>query len=200
MLLHSILSLLIVLLLLNTGTASNPKQPSDANVFSEKMFLTCQKSALELELNLVQTNPKSYYLVIDLVVKKIYLKSGARILRTCSIEDHKMLHFKKTKLLQMIKRIDPITPEPANLGLRLRGRALPLNFIGRLIEGPRKLSRLYFSSSVVIQSIDLPILKDISYLKIDGGDIKALGSALNPGSSAILIPTLENQLKGRGGS
>ncbi|MDP6778865.1 MAG: hypothetical protein QGI83_19080 [Candidatus Latescibacteria bacterium] len=152
--------------------------------------LTQQKAALEMELALARAKLEVYYAVIDLPAREIHLKCRARLLRTCPIKGygHPSGADREARLLQLTDLIDPFTPEPGNLGLRLRGRRLPLDFYGRLIEGPRRASRLYFSPTLLVQSSHLPAPVSMHHILLDGNDIKALGSALGPGSPAIWIP------------
>ncbi len=189
---------MLLSLLVGQPAGEGPEQPSEpAELSVRRTSLRRQKAALELELHLVQTDPEAYYLVLDLPAREVHLKSGAHLLRTCPVEDYGLAPTTKIGLLRMVNRIDPLTPEPGNKGLRLRGRALPLDFVGRLIEGPRKISRLYFSPPMLLQPADLSAPSDVHYLKLDGGDIKALGSALSPGSAAILVPPIETPFDGR---
>ena len=152
--------------------------------------LLARKAALELELDLVRADGEAYYLIVDAIAGEVRLKSGARLLRTCPIAKGRVMRElgRQCRLLTMANRIDPFTPEPGNDGLRLRGRRMPLDFIGRLIEGPREASSLYFVPSLLLQPADLPPPDEISYLQLSGHDIKALGSALSPGSRAVLVP------------
>ena len=195
---HTLLPILLLSLLVGRPAGEKLEQPSEpADLSVRRTSLKRQKAALELELHLVQTDPVAYYLVVDLPAREVHLKSGAHLLRTCPVEDYRLAPGAKTGLLRMVNRIDPFTPEPGSDGLRLRGRALPLDFVGRLIEGPRRISRLYFSPSMLLQPADLPAPRNVGYLKLDGGDIKALGSALPPGSAAILIPPTQTPFDGR---
>lgn len=158
-----------------------------------KRALWHKKTALEAEFRLTQADLKTYYLVIDLPAKKVDLKAGARLLRTCPIQSYGFVPraYRETLLLKLVNRIDPFTPEPGNHGLRHRGRRFPQDFIGRLIEGPRETSRLYFSPSLLVQPVGLPPTRHMNHLNLNGDDIKALGTALRAGSAAILIPPSE---------
>ncbi len=178
---HILFSILVLL-------APGLQAAEQADSSALKRALWHKKTALEAEYRLIQADPEAYYLVIDLPAGKVDLKAGARLLRTCPIQGYGLAPraYRETLLLKMVNRIDPFTPEPGNHGLRLRGRRLPQDFIGRLIEGPRETSRLYFSPSLLIQPVGLPA--DISHLNLNGNDVKALGTALRAGSAAILIP------------
>lgn len=160
---------------------------------SLEQALRHRKQALELELQFAQKDPNAYYLVIDLPSRKVYLKAGAHILRACAIKDYRFTGAlpRSSSQLRMIARLDPVSVEPGNPGLRLRGRRLPLDFSGRLIEGPRARSRLYFSPSLLIQPTEFPLPSNSGAIVLDSSHIKALGSALQPGSVAILVPCAE---------
>lgn len=168
------------------------------NPESRDRALGHRRDALEMELTLVRTTPDVYYLVIDMPAREVYLKCRARLLRTCPIEGH-ALPFEAHRepcLLRMADRIDPFTPEPGNEGLRLRGRNLPLDFLGRLVEGPRRASRLYFRPSLLIHPSHLPLPGSLNHIVLGGSDVKALGSALDRGSPAIWIPPARTQSGG----
>ncbi len=160
---------------------------------SLEQALRHRKQALELELEFARKNPSAYYLVIDLPSRKVYLKAGAHILRACAIKEYRLTGAlpRSSSRLRMIARLDPVSVEPGNSGLRLRGRRLPLDFSGRLIEGPRARSRLYFSPSLLIQPAEFPHPAKSGVIVLDSSHIKALGSALQPGGTAILVPVAE---------
>lgn len=160
---------------------------------SLEQALRHRKLALELELQFAQENPNVYYLVIDLPSRKVYLKAGAHVLRACAIKEYRFSGAlpRSSYRLRMIARLDPLSVEPGNPGLRLRGRRLPLDFSGRLIEGPRARSRLYFSPSLLIQPAEFPLPAKSGVIVLDSSHVKALGSALQPGSTAILVPCAE---------
>ena len=155
-----------------------------------------RKKALELEVRLARKNPNAYYLVIDLPSRKVFLKAGAHILRSCAIQKYRLTGAlsRSSSQLRMIARLDPVSAEPGNTGLRLRGRRLPLDFSGRLIEGPRGRSRLYFSRALLIQPHEFSVPARTGGIVLDSSDIKALDSALQPGSTAILIPIAETSV------
>ncbi len=160
---------------------------------SLEQALSNRKQALELEVRFAKKNPDAYYLVIDLPSRKVYLKAGAYILRSCAIQKYLLTGAlsRSSSQLQMIARLDPVSAEPGNSGLRLRGRRLPLDFSGRLIEGPRGRSRLYFSPALFIQPHEFPVPARTCGIVLDSSDVKALDSALYPGSTAILIPIVD---------
>ena len=159
---------------------------------SLEQALRNRKKALELELRYVSENPDAFYLVIDHPSRKVCLKAGAHVLRVCAIQKVRVsdaLSLSSSEL-RMIVRLHPYSVEPGNSGLRLRGRRLPIDFSGRLIEGPRSRSRLYFSPAMLIQQHELPLPAGIFGIALKSSDVKALDSALGPGSTAILIPTV----------
>lgn len=184
-----------ILVLLASSPGAAEQADAEPEPSAQKRALWRKKTALEIEYRLVRTDPEAYYLVIDLPAGEVVLKAGGRLLRTCPIRIWGLAPHtrRKTLLCHMANRIDPVTPEPGNHGLRLRGRRLPLDFIGRLIEGPREASRLYFSPSLLIQPVGSPTSPNLDHLELGRRDIKALGSALQPGNAAILIPPLETQ-------
>jgi hypothetical protein len=160
---------------------------------SLEQALLNRKQALELEICFAGKNPDAYYLVIDLPSRKVFLKTGAHILRSCAVRKYRLTRAlsRSSSQLQMIARLDPVSAEPGNTGVRLRDRRLPLDFSGRLIEGPRGRSRLYFSPALLIQPRGFSVPARTGGIVLDSSDIKALDSALYPGSTAILIPTAE---------
>ncbi len=177
-----------VALSMPSPAASAPDEPD-----SLEQVLLNRKHALELELCFARKNPNAYYLIIDLPIRKVYLKAGAHILRSCAVQKTRLTGAlgRSPSKLQLIARLAPVSTEPGNAGLRLRGRRLPLDFSGRLIEGPRGRSRLYFSPALLIQPHGFPVPARTGAIVLDSSDIKALDSALHPGSTAILIPTTE---------
>jgi hypothetical protein len=188
--------ILFPILVLLAGSLEAAEQAgAEPEPSAQKRALWRKKTALEIEYRLVRADREAYYLVIDLPAGEVVLKAGGRLLRTCPIQSWGPVPHtrRKTLLFHMANRIDPVTPEPGNHGLRLRGRRLPLDFIGRLIEGPREISRLYFSPSLLIQPVGSPTSPNLGHLELRGRDVKALGSALQPGNAAILIPPLEIQ-------
>ena len=148
------------------------------------------REALVRELDQVKTSPDDFYLIIDLPSKQIHLKAQGNVLRTCPVLDLSPIEERHTQNYAFVNRIDPISVEPGNANLRLRGRLFPFDFSGRLIEGPRHRSRLYFAPNLVIRAdgISTGITPHITLSPLD---IKALGSALRPGSIAIFIPHAE---------
>ena len=179
-------------ILISLSIPSVPASAASAPDSLEQTLLN-RKQALDLELRFVSKNPDAYYLVIDLPTRKVYLKAGAHILRVCAIQNYRLAEASNpsSSQLQMIARLDPHSVEPGNSGLRLRGRRLPIDFSGRLIEGPRGRSRLYFSPSLLIQPYEFPLPDRTFGIALVSSDIKALDSALRPGSTAILVPTFD---------
>ena len=170
-----------------SGTA----QPADQflDTLAYKQALLARKTALELEISLVQKHPDAYYLVLDIPAGQIELKSGANLLHTCPISGGSIQA--PVQYYRFTNRIDPQTPEPGNGGLRHRGRRLPLDFVGRLVEGPRRASCLYFTPPLILKARDVPSPAHIPHLELSGADVKALGAALQSGSRAILIPPIK---------
>ena len=91
-----------------------------------------------------------------------------------------------TQRLLFTQRVDPVSPEPGNGKHRLRGRLLPLDFRGRLVEGPRDRSSLYIPPLYLKSEPYLPTPAPIVVL--DAADIKALGSALRTNQVVIWLP------------
>lgn len=162
-----------------------------AHVFGQdKIVLQNRRDALMRELDHVKTSPDDFYLVIDLPSKQMHLKSQGNVLRTCPILNWSPIEERHTQNYSFVSRIDPISLEPGNANLRLRGRLLPLDFSARLIEGPRHRSRLYFAPNLVIRADGIST-GDMPHITLSPVDIKALGSALRPGNIAIFIPHVE---------
>jgi hypothetical protein len=183
---------LLPALLAGVSLAQNDSPPQPR---SPILALGQRKAALEMELGLVRGAPDLYYLVVDLPAGEVYLKCHAQLLKTCRIVDFSLPSgsHRVSSLLRLADRIDPFTPEPGNAGVRLRGRTMPLDFLGRLVEGPREASRLYFRPSLLIQPGHLPVPSSIGCVVLNGSDVKALGSALEPGSLAVWIPPSDGQ-------
>jgi len=152
-----------------------------------------RKAALELEIRQIQTDREAYYLIIDLSGKAVHLKSSANLLRTCPVQNYRLLPRMPDgpMLLHMVNRVHPVTPIPGERRRRLRGRRLPVDFVGRLVEGPREATRLYLTPSLVIQPTGLSSPSGCSHLELQPADVKALASALQPGNAAILIPPMD---------
>ena len=167
---------LSILLCLSTSSSSQQTRESR---------LDTRRQLLEQEILLAQSDPNRYYLVADLAEGRIDLKAGARLLNRWTI-----LAVQPTQAgvsrLTFEQHIEPVTHEPGPTRGRLGGRVLPLDFRGRLIEGPRAASRLYFSPTFLIQG-NFPFQSDVAGAVLSGGDIKSLASALTPGTPAILI-------------
>jgi hypothetical protein len=156
-------------------------------IHAETNPLQNKKEALQLELNLVQQAPATYYLIIDFTAKEVHLKADANLLRTCTILGSFGIKHTQTEELILNKLITPQTSEPSVISRR---RPLPLDFSGRLTTGPKHRSRLYFAPTFLVQSADLPTSNHIPGIRLSNPDIKALASALVPSSKAILIPQM----------
>lgn len=144
--------------------------------------------ALQHELDIVATDREKYYLIVDLFSGVIHLKAGGRTLLTTPIEGA------STSLDQPVARADFERSIPPHSALqafkssrRLADRRLPLDFVGRLIEGPRKSDRLYFPPSLLIESGLANALPEIMHVKVSGQDLKSISSAMKLGLPAILI-------------
>ncbi len=156
----------------------------------DKIVLQNYREALVRELDQVKTSPDDFYLIIDIPSKQIHLKAQGNVLRTCAILSLSPIEERHTYNYRFVNRIDPISVEPGNANLRLRGRLFPLDFSRRLIEGPRHRSRLYFAPNLVIRA-DGVSTGATPHITLSPVDIKALGSALRPGNIAIFIPHVE---------
>lgn len=181
-----------VAILIASSTLLTPSWAGSVPDSLEQALLN-REQALRLELLHVRENPDAYYLVIDFPSRSVYLKAGAHVLRVCAIQHYRLagaLSLSSSRL-RLIDRLDPHSIEPGNSGLRLRGRRLPIDFSGRLIEGPRDRSRLYFSPALLIQPHELPLPAGAFGIGLVSSDIKALDSALRPGSAAILVPPVD---------
>ena len=163
----------------------------ETHVFGQnRTILQNYREALVRELDQVKTSPDDFYLIIDLPSKQIHLKSQGNMLRMCPILNMSPIEERHTQNYNFINRIDPISVEPGNANLRFRGRLFPLDFSGRLIEGPRHHSRLYFAPNLVIRADGIST-GTTPHITLSPLDIKALGSALRPGNIAIFIPHAE---------
>lgn len=151
----------------------------------DEIALQNQRDALILELDRAKTG--DFYLIIDFAAKRVHLKANGNILRTCPILALSPTSAAQVQTYRFARRVDPVSVEPGNANLRLRGRRLPLDFFGRLIEGPRRRSRLYFAPGLVIRASEMPT-DATPHIALSPADVKALGSALRPGNAAILIP------------
>ena len=164
---------------------------AEPHVFGQdKIVLQNYREALVRELDHVKTAPDDFYLIIDLSSKQIHLKARGNVLRKCPILSLSPTEERHTQNYRFVKRIDPISIEPGNANLRLRGRSFPFDFSGRLIEGPRHRSRLYFAPNLVIRTDGIST-GATPHITLSPVDIKALGSALRPGNIAIFIPHVE---------
>ena len=76
---------------------------------------------------------------------------------------------------------------PTGFGV-LWGRAGLLEAMPPFLGGGDMIRRVYLKS---FQPADLPVPPGINCLRLREGDIKSLGSALQPGTAAILIPPHE---------
>lgn len=153
--------------------------------------LIFKRNALQLEYDLVQSSPATYYIVIDFPSQELYLKADANLLRTCKINQSAGQIPHKTQLFTLQMHIEPYTP------IASAQRLLPLDFSGRLTNGPKHRSQLYFTPPLLMQSAGLPKTTHIPTIQLSDQDIKALASALTTNNNAILIPnqTSPNELK-----
>ena len=131
-----------------------------------------------------QSDPNRYYLVADLAEGRIDLKAGARLLNRWTI-----LAVQPTQAgvsrLTFEQHIEPVTHEPGPTRGRLGGRVLPLDFRGRLIEGPRRPLGYIFPN--VPDSGQLPVPIGCGRGSPVRWGYQSLASALTPGTPAILI-------------
>ena len=158
---------------------------------SEEAHLLNRLEALKLEHRIVVSEPDAYYLVIDASAGTAELKSGARLLRSAPVLalSENGAQVLKAKQYRYTRLIAPVTPGQGAEGARLGGQQLPMDFTGRLIEGPRQRSRLYFSDGLLLQPLDAVCPDSCVCVSLSGADLKAFGSALRPGASAILVPS-----------
>lgn len=162
---------------------------SIAQAQSPDIALKNRKRALELELQYIRDHPGGFYLLIDLSIGEIHLKADANLLRVCKIHTIAGVAPRETEYAQFLKRLDPLTSEPGNDRLRHRSRLLPLDFVGRLTEGPRRRSQLYFTPPLLLKPPDIPHTSAaLLTLVLDASDIKTLGAAMQPLQAAIVIP------------
>jgi hypothetical protein len=195
--LTSIVAFVVVIVLLPSSFAGSvlAEDTDDTDGAITQANLISRKLALEAELRFVQIEHSEFYLVIDLQLGQVQLKAGGALLRSSPVMDSDPIRHSTPEDLTYVfrARVDPGTPEPGNPGLRLRGRRLPLDFQGRLVEGPREASRLYFAPGTVLQSGIVPRIRNMNLILLGNDDIKSLGSALRPGTKAFLIPDARQQ-------
>jgi len=145
-------------------------------------------TALKMEIELSKENPDRYYLVIDTKMGQVHLKAGGRPLLTSGIKAYFLEpELKGTRQVVYRSTVSPGSPVPASSGQRLAGRRLPLNFVGRLIEGPTTRDRILFSEDLVIAPDPSRIPPDFSYVVLPPKDIKSLSAALEDSTTAILV-------------
>ena len=176
-----------------TASAQTPEAPPS------RQQLWHSRLALLLEKELINRLPDSPYLMVDITSRIVHLKLNGRLLRTMTIEEPVVLTDERLgdpHLLTLDSPIEPASVEPGNEDVRLRGRRFPLDFRTRLLEGPRDRTRFYFVPPLVIRPAALPPQPGLSSLPLSGADIKALASALEPGSPAIFIAPLQNRPDG----
>lgn len=169
-----------ILITFGTSTAASAELDSAEQ-------LVQQLRALELERVLLK-RPGEAYLVFDLRVPIVHLKAAGRVLRTMSPSRVQLdeLLSNAPRILTLLSRIKPISLEPGTEGLRLRGRVFPLDFRTRLVEGPRDRTLFDYGPLLLVGPAQLKL--DGIGIALPETDIKALSSALDPGSAAILIP------------
>ena len=162
--------------------------PNLASSQSGVIPYSVERTALETELGIARPAPERYYLVVDLYAKAISLKAGGRELMTAAVtESHTEDVSAPVTTYYYSQRISPHVPIASQAGNRLAGRRLPLDFAGRLIEGPRRHDRLYFEPALVICSERAPHTGSVPYILISGVDLKSLSSAVDATTAAILI-------------
>ena len=150
--------------------------------------LRTQREALERELTVAKEAPDRYYLVIDFFAETITLKAGGKALFSAAIVEARADEMEAgVTSLQYLQTLSPHSKIPAQQGERLAGRRLPLDFVGRLIEGPRKSDRLYFVPAFVIESTRAPRPNDTPCAVVSGEDLKSLSSAIDTTTIAILL-------------
>ena len=151
--------------------------------------LIAKRDALQFEYNLVQDSPATFYLVIDLAAEELYLKADANLLRTCKIIHATEKMPQQTQIVTLQMHIEPYTP------IASPRRLLPLDFSGRLTNGPKHRSRLYFTPPLLIQSNEISASNRTPTIQLGNQDIKALASALAIANQAILIPNTTPGIK-----
>jgi hypothetical protein len=150
--------------------------------------LPVERRALQSELDLAQQDPDRYYLLVNLFNNTVVLKAGGRVLLDVPIESVRALDADSTDFVLICKSvIPPNLPLAAFPGTRLAGRRLPMDFVGRLIEGPRKQDRIYFGPALMIVSPGSPYPPDVTCVEVSGEDMKSLSSAIEIGTPALLI-------------
>lgn len=146
--------------------------------------------ALEAEIALVREAPDRYYLTIDTAAGVVTLKAGGRTLHVARILDADTYALPAGVVsMKHAGTIPPHAPYASRPG-RLGDHRLPLDFVGRLIEGPRTHDRLYFSPPLVVGSPRVPRpVAGTPWIVLGGDDVKSLSSAVDPGTPVILLNT-----------
>ncbi len=172
------MSLLLTILLCSPFYVSSESPPL--------LPLDVRHEALRHELQVVEQDADRYYLIIDLTTGRLDLRAGAKILARWPITVGPTSFDAGVHLLTLEQHLEPMTFEPGPARGRLGGRFLPLDFVGRLTEGARAATRLYFTPPFLLQG-DFLSKPDVAGVTLNGQHIKSLASALIPGSPAILI-------------
>jgi hypothetical protein len=170
----------LILILLCVLTCYSPAENLGAEQ-PERQIL-----ALQRELALAKASPSQYYLTINIPDKTVLLKAGGRELMSSSIVQTNGIPDEAISFVYR-ETCPPHSPLAGQRGTRLAGRRLPLNFVGRLIEGPTKYDRLVFEPELVIGSDRSPVPDGVPHILVSGDDIKSLSSAVDSATIAILI-------------
>ena len=143
--------------------------------------------ALRAELEFATEEPDRYYFVIDLEERSIWLKAGGKELMTAAILSSRVSGLPRGAVTLSYKQTcPPHSAISSQLGSRLAGRRLPLDFVGRLIEGATRYDRLMFSPTLMIGSDRSPVPGESPYILVSGEDIKSLSAAVDSASIAIV--------------
>ena len=149
--------------------------------------LSTERDALEAELELASRDTLRYYLIVDTAQRRVDLKAGGNTLHSAGILSQSLSDSESVVTHRLVQTIRPGSRLPEQGRNRLAGRRLPLDFVGRLIEGPRKVDRLYFHPSFMIGSDRTPRPRGVPYVLLSGQDLKSLSSAVDTTTTAVVI-------------
>ncbi|MBS13158.1 MAG: hypothetical protein CME19_16310 [Gemmatimonadetes bacterium] len=146
-----------------------------------------EQKALRQELQWAKASEERYYLVLDLYRGNLDLKAGGRLLMRARIQDYSETLPAEVSVFTFTESWSPNVPTESHRGHRLGNRRLPLDFVGRLIEGPTTHDRLLFAPPFLIASDHLPRPRQTPHVTVSGKDLKSISAAIEAGTQAILI-------------
>lgn len=145
-----------------------------------------KRSALAWELRHAEGDKDAYYLLVSPSDGVLHLKAGGRILLDIDIQSFRGLSGRGVTPLKLQGILHPHSRELGPTRGRLGGRALPLDFIGRLTEGAREASRLYFSPSFLLAG-DADVPRHLPSVVVTPVNLKTLAAAVDTHTPILLI-------------